>query len=981
MPKVVPRRLSFLFIMILLLPSIAPGYPSNSWKHMKGGNFTVSYNEKTEHLAEKALYIAQEIQETLGRYFGNEIKLPKVAIVLKDHNDYSNGSASRYIPLVTVECRKTEFTWRGETRWLRNVLSHELSHIYSLRIMQFPLIYTVQTSLSSESNNIEGYGGLVYRHNRLPKWFVEGLAQLGSNEFKADFRDPFREMLLRDAFLNNRLLSLDAMSRFEGTARESELAYNQGFDFILFLKNTYLEKNIHELCKHVMSQGFEKAVQEYYGISIKEIYNGWLNTLEKRYQEKKLGKLPGHPIYPQRKKAFNMEMRSAGMGRYVITNWRHDSRRFDLMIMSENGEKVKKVVKDVGMMLKEDFSDNTVWFNKLVYNYETGVANYDVFHIDREGKENRITTGKRCIALDARDGYLMYGAYKNGTTDIVLRSPDGSEHTLKTFSFDTSIYNISMLSHDTALLSMGMGSKVTLGMLRKDRLDILFQGIDADINDVVFAGENRILFMSTIDGFPQLYWCNLNNRNQWYRLTDVAGGVRYPAVEGQADNQHISCTVYKNGHFIRYRLNKTFSKDIPVDMAFELSGVSGSADGASEKKTGALLLPASSNIISRTPYLRLIISSENQLASSPGETPADTIIITTGSSFLIQNAPGNLKLGFDGNLKYPVGFNTTSTFHPTGGPWCEFHIRQVRLLTEVSLNTYLSELKGDVPDDYGNPVTCDILKKSDVVFINTRAEYQVAKDDLFYVSYAHLTENYEYTLKPRDSSYRSVFEDYGTIISGSINSLAWVHETTQSRFDPGRLGVPYYSVNAGMDYRNFSYPGYNYYNDATGIKISFEIQKRFLLIDSRISIKLNVDGFSYADDGENSELPPYMYSYIGRESLFSGYPIIGVGKMVRGYSELRLNPLISPFDRTHWYERMNIGFKVEAGSIDYIYESENESQINSATPCSFETTFRYYTYFWPNQESRAYIKYAVPINKVDGIGDDEPYRIYFGLEL
>jgi hypothetical protein len=39
----------------------------------------------------------------------------------------------------------------------------------------------------------------------------------------ADSRDAFREMLLGDAVRHKKILSLNEMSRFEGTSRENEL--------------------------------------------------------------------------------------------------------------------------------------------------------------------------------------------------------------------------------------------------------------------------------------------------------------------------------------------------------------------------------------------------------------------------------------------------------------------------------------------------------------------------------------------------------------------------------------------------------------------------------------------------------------------------------------------------------------------------------------------------------------------------------------
>ena len=56
---------------------------------------------------------------------------------------------------------------------------------------------------------------------------------MGSTRFGSDSWDPMREMVLRDAVANGTLLTASQMARFEGSALDAELAYNQGFSFLL----------------------------------------------------------------------------------------------------------------------------------------------------------------------------------------------------------------------------------------------------------------------------------------------------------------------------------------------------------------------------------------------------------------------------------------------------------------------------------------------------------------------------------------------------------------------------------------------------------------------------------------------------------------------------------------------------------------------------------------------------------------------------
>ena len=237
-------RLRIIFTIIFCTLTVTLfSYPSNSWKHVKSKHFKISYNEKTENRVKEAINIAEDIAEKIGSNFGHDITKSRVSIVLYDHNDFTNGAAYWNEPLVKIYCRKTETLWRGEKDNLRYLLSHELSHIYSLRIMKLRLYINFGVSTSNNPKGINGYARTNLDIRMLPIWFMEGIAQTGSHKYGADSRDPLREMLLRDAYLNNKLLTLSEMSRFEGTSREYELAYNQGYDLMLFMLKTIKMSN------------------------------------------------------------------------------------------------------------------------------------------------------------------------------------------------------------------------------------------------------------------------------------------------------------------------------------------------------------------------------------------------------------------------------------------------------------------------------------------------------------------------------------------------------------------------------------------------------------------------------------------------------------------------------------------------------------------------------------------------------------------
>ncbi len=429
-------------------------YPSNSWKHVKSKHFRISYNKKTENRVQETINIAEDFAEKIGSYFGYDITKSRISIVLYDHNDFTNGAAYWNEPLVKIYCRKTETLWRGEKNNLSHLLSHELSHIYSIRIMKLRLYMNFGISLSNNPKGLSGHVKTSLDIRMLPTWFMEGIAQSGSHKYGADKRDPLREMLLRDAYLNKKLLTLSEMSRFEGTSREYELAYNQGYDLMLYILKTYQKVKLSKLCTTVKKNGFKSAVSICYGKRIEKIYEEWLKSLKTRFKAQP-DKTGFEQLFKNKKKVLVTEVRTVNNGKFVIANWEHDYNRYDLFAVSGKKNKYSCIARDTGTLLKKDKLTGDIYFNKKTYNHKTGSENFDIYRYKDNKKMKRITYGKRSMAFDVNNNNIMYAYYKNGTTEIVIQYPDGNSKILASFNFKFAVYNISMINKEKAVLSVG----------------------------------------------------------------------------------------------------------------------------------------------------------------------------------------------------------------------------------------------------------------------------------------------------------------------------------------------------------------------------------------------------------------------------------------------------------------------------------------------------------------------------------------------
>ncbi|KPA18725.1 biopolymer transporter Tol [Candidatus Magnetomorum sp. HK-1] len=967
----------FTLLLCVLVPEFIFAFPSNSWKHMRSKHFTISYSEKTEQIASKALDIAEEAAAVIGEYFGSDISKFHRAIVLKDHNDYYNGNASRYIPLVNIDCRKTDAFYRNDTHWLKKVLSHELSHIYTLRIMQLPTI--LQLGAASEYDDDGKHAFFTYRHNSLPLWFVEGIAQLGSYQCKSDYRDPFREMLLRDAFHNGLLLSLKEMQRFEGSSREYELVYNQGFDFLLYLIETYPLVSMKTLCQKIKYAHMTDVFKASYKKSIPVLYNEWKMSLKNRFS-KQNEILDGKPLYNRQNRILTTEIASVDNGKYAITNWLHDYNQFDLFILSDKS-KIQKVIKDSGQILRHD--QGNIYFTKEVYNRETGAVNYDIFMINPLNNLKQLTHNKRCMAFDVRENHIILGAYKNGKTSILLKKPDQSIQNLIEFSRKTSVYNISMISNDSAVLSLSENKKRTMGIFKNFSMERPWEKLNIDVFDIIYAEKGRYVFVSTIDGTPQLYWCHLEtDKNIWYKITSVAGGARYPNFDRKTNQ--LSCSIYAKGNHKLYLLNNPFRKDLVIDIKAYYDPDNVVVENSKSHQV-SLKKKVFANTVLHSPVLSVLFDTEKENLTSENFYEMSKNIISPGIKLYAKNAPSNLELSLYSAMNVPLGYNTKAESFPTFDLTLKYDIQKVRLWGEFNIDSSLREYRF-YDRLYDGMV--DFLEKQKISSYAAMASYQLFKDDFISLRIENINRNiqskYKFNKSPFFSSAFTYEGPEEKVYTGLINSLSWHHQTNTHRFDPAGLGNPYFEILAVASvFVNKNYeiglfnPQYYDLENSSIFKLLYGLSLRNMYFFNKLSAKYTLDGFIYFGEKESHKISPFMYEMFGREGLFSGYPYdIKGSELHRISGEFKFNPFLSINDGIRWYERMNCGIKIEAGYSKYF-----DTDYKTIYPVSCEMSFRYGFYFWPDRKGTAYIKYARPLKSIDDISDTSSYRIYVGLSI
>lgn len=258
--KITYRCLLLFFVALSAKSSFAQispsqiGYPYNhlSWYTIEGDHFLIHYQEGAEKTAASASLIANQIYAPITALYNFEPER-KVSIILRDRQDYANGAAYFFDDMIDIWIPPLDTPLRGTHQWLRNVITHEFTHIVQMgasmkRSPTFQSIYFQWLSYEDVRRPDVLYGspkGIIthpFSSVSIPAWFSEGTAQFMRENIFYDYWDSHRDMILRMNILHDKTLGFVEMGDFSSkNSLEREMIYNQGFDFIKYLSETYGE--------------------------------------------------------------------------------------------------------------------------------------------------------------------------------------------------------------------------------------------------------------------------------------------------------------------------------------------------------------------------------------------------------------------------------------------------------------------------------------------------------------------------------------------------------------------------------------------------------------------------------------------------------------------------------------------------------------------------------------------------------------------
>ena len=277
------RRAIFSSIAALFLAGAAQA----QIKTIVTDHFRVHYTLGAEGTARRVAETCEEVFPTLAAAYDYYDDFRTIHVMVFDNSDVlGNGWANYYSNTMAIWATSLDFELRGSHDWIKNVVTHELTHIITLNKARkkWPFQFALLSVSRFDSNPDIAFQFPLY-HLNAPRGWTEGIAQYGAQKFGYDTWDSHRDMLLRMAVLEDDLLSweemgtvLDRMGKFYG-----EFVYNQGYAMMVYIHEQYGAEKVDELTHQIGSMSFDPAIRRVLGVSADQFYADWVAFLAENY--------------------------------------------------------------------------------------------------------------------------------------------------------------------------------------------------------------------------------------------------------------------------------------------------------------------------------------------------------------------------------------------------------------------------------------------------------------------------------------------------------------------------------------------------------------------------------------------------------------------------------------------------------------------------------------------------------------------------
>ncbi|HEY3252138.1 MAG TPA: biopolymer transporter Tol, partial [Ignavibacteria bacterium] len=546
--------------------------PELEWFTIETVHFYVHYHTGTERTANTVAKIAEEIYGPITKLY-NYQPSDKTSWIINDESDISNGATDYYGNRIEIAAVALDFDLRGTHNWLRNVITHEFTHVIQVPASmkfstKFPSIYLQYLNYEKERRPdvLYGYPNVIISYPisgvGVPAWYAEGTAQYQRQQTGYDYWDAHRDMILRMRTLDNKLLSWEDMGQFASvTTYKAESIYNQGFALVRYISDKYGEDKLKEISGYLgeitrfsADGAFGKAT----GKDGKDLYNEWKVFLKKDYEERtstlRKNLVEGEQIAKVGFANYYPQFSPKGDKITYLSNKEYDYGATSMYVHYVDGKKEDE-------MLIGSVSGPYSWSpdgKKIIFSrrnkptiYQAVIFDLYEYDIDKD-EETQLTSSKRAHApAYSHDGqWISFVRNIDGTQNIyVSKSPNGSKikemKKLTNFLNGEQVYSTKWSPDGKHIIfdySKEDLRNIAQVEIETGNVDFIFQDNDIDFRSPVYSADgSSIFFASDKTGIYNIYKYDLTNDarmsskldkvNYINLLTNVLGGAFMPSVD------------------------------------------------------------------------------------------------------------------------------------------------------------------------------------------------------------------------------------------------------------------------------------------------------------------------------------------------------------------------------------------------------------------------------------------------------------------
>ena len=568
--------ISRILLLLLLLCSVTFSQfepnPELEWFTIETDHFYIHYHKGTERTAKIVAKIAEEVYGPITDLY-NYRPSDKTSWIINDESDISNGATDYYGNRIEIASASLDFDLRGSHNWLRNVITHEFTHVIqvpaSMKFSQkIPSIYLQFLNYEKERRPdvLYGYPNTIISYPisgvGVPAWYAEGTAQYQRQQMGYDYWDAHRDMILRMRVLGDNMLSWEDMGQFASvTTYKAESIYNSGFALIRYISEKYGEDKLREISENmgnVASLNSEGAFKKALGKDGSDLYKEWKAFLKEDYKSRiapiKNLEVQGKLIADVGFANYYPQFSPDGKTITYLSNKEYDYGSTSLFKHEVSGSKEDElmIASVSGSYSWSPDGKKIIFSRRNKPNIHDAVV-FDLFEYDVEkDEETQLTSGLRAHApAYSGDGkWICFVRNNDGTQNLFIApAPNGKKLTKSDIKQVTSFANGEQIYapkwspvNNTIIFDYSKEDSRKIAELNVDTRELTFFFSDPTIDfrsPVYSKSGESIYFASDKSGIYNIYKYDLINNARMSKesnvkymeqLTNVIGGAFMPSV-------------------------------------------------------------------------------------------------------------------------------------------------------------------------------------------------------------------------------------------------------------------------------------------------------------------------------------------------------------------------------------------------------------------------------------------------------------------